>query len=166
MVGSDPGALDPAVERSLAVSLFNHAWTLLDRADRTAAEDDELLHAAHASRFHWGRVGEPVNIARGEWQCSRAYAVLGRAEPALHHARRSLEVCLANPDGLDDFDLPLAHEALARAALVAGDLSTATEHLARARALAAAIAEADDREIVEADLDSLARTIEERGRRP
>ena len=46
--------------------------------------------AARASRFHWGEVGEPVNRVRGEWQCSRVYAVLGRAEPALWHARRCL----------------------------------------------------------------------------
>ena len=42
-----------------------------------------MLHAAHASRFHWGEVGEPVNFARGEWQISRVYAVLGRPEPAI-----------------------------------------------------------------------------------
>ena len=47
-----------------------------------------MIHAAHASRYHWSQVGEPVNVAHGEWQCSHVYAALGRAEPALHHARR------------------------------------------------------------------------------
>ena len=76
-------------------------WTLLEKTDRTPAQDDEMLHAAHASRYHWGEIGDPVNLARGEWQCSRVYAILGRAEPALWHARRCLEIDEAN--GLGDW---------------------------------------------------------------
>src|SRR5690606_26488099 len=68
--------LDAAIHRQLAVDLFNHAWTLLELPDRTPMQDDEMLHAAHASRHHWGVVGEPVNLVRGEWQCARVYAVL------------------------------------------------------------------------------------------
>src|SRR3712207_382671 len=74
--------------RRLAADLFNTVWSLLERTDRTQADDDTMLHAAHASRYHWGQVGEPVNLARGEWQVSRVYAVLGRAEPARYHAQR------------------------------------------------------------------------------
>ena len=85
-------SLDATVEQRLAARLFNRVWELLERTDRTAAEDDEMLHAAHASRHHWGQVGEPVHWARGEWQCSRVYAKLGRAEPALYHGRRCLEL--------------------------------------------------------------------------
>jgi hypothetical protein len=47
-----------------------------------------MLHMAHASRFHWEQVGTPANLARGEWLCSRVYAVLRRPEPCLHHAAR------------------------------------------------------------------------------
>jgi hypothetical protein len=72
--------------RRLAVELFNHVWTLLELASRTPEQDDELVHAAHASRWHWSKAGTTVNLARGEWQISRVYAVLGRAEPALWHA--------------------------------------------------------------------------------
>ena len=64
-------------------------------------------------------VGEPVHWARGEWQCARVYAVLGRAEPALHHAGRCLE--LATQHDLGPFDLGAAYEAIARAYLIAGD---------------------------------------------
>ena len=88
--------IDPTTRRKLAADLFNHTWTLLEKPDRTPAEDDEMIHSAHASRFHWGEVGEPFNLARGEWQCSRVYAVLGRAEPALWHARRCLAINEAN----------------------------------------------------------------------
>ena len=91
---ADTMELDPATRRKLAADLFNHTWTLLEKPDRTAAEDDEMIHSAHASRYHWGEVGvgEQVNLARGEWQCSRVYAVLGRAEPALWHASRCVAI--------------------------------------------------------------------------
>ena len=137
--------------RELAVRLFNGVWELLERPDRTPAEDDRMVHMAHASRFHWEEVGAAVNIARGEWQCSRVYTVVGRAEPALHHARRVLEVCQDN--GIGDFDLGYAYEAMARAHAVAGDADEARDWLAKARAVD--VAEADDRELLMADLDTI-----------
>lgn len=63
--------LDPATRRKLAADLFNHVWRLLETESRTPEQDDEMLHAAHASRYHWGEVGEGINLARGEWQCAR-----------------------------------------------------------------------------------------------
>ena len=68
-----PFTLDPDDERRLAATLFNHTWTLLEKGDRSVADDDEMIHSAHASRAHWGVVGTPVNFARGEWQVSRVY---------------------------------------------------------------------------------------------
>jgi hypothetical protein len=145
----------PEEERQLAVDLFNHSWTLLRLAERTPEQDDELVHAAHASRHHWAAVGTPANLARGEWQLSRVYATLGRAEPALHHARRCLAYCEANPEAIEDWDVPFAHEALARAYAVAGDDEEARQHAERARELGEWIADAEDRELLAADLATL-----------
>jgi DNA-binding transcriptional MerR regulator len=145
--------LDPDDERRLAGGLFNRTWELLERADRSPAEDDEMLHTAHASRHHWGQVGQPVNLARGEWQVSRVYSVLGRAEPALFHAGR----CLALSEGNDlgPFDVGCGHEALARAYRVAGDPAASERHLAEGRAQAGKVTDDEDREILLADLDSV-----------
>ena len=145
--------LDAEVRRQLAVELFNHVWTLLEQPDRSPTDDDEMLHAAHASRYHWGEVGEPIHLARGEWQCSRVYAVLGRSEPALWHARRCLALCEKHAIG--DFDIAFAWEAIARASRVAGDGAAAESALATARELAAAIAEDDDRDLVLSDLETV-----------
>lgn len=135
----------------LAIDLFNHVWTLLEKPDRTPADDDEMFHAAHASRYHRGEIGESVNLARGEWQCSRGYSVLGRAEPAPWHARRCLEINEAN--GIGDWDI--AYEAMARASLTAGDLAAVVEWKAKATAALDGIAERDDREVIEGDLATL-----------
>jgi hypothetical protein len=148
---------DVARRRRLAVDLFNHVWTLLRRDARTVEQDDEMIHAAHASRHHWAEAGTAVNLARGEWQCSRVYATLGRAEPALHHARRCLEICEANAADLEEFDLPFAYEALARAHALAGDRDEAERWTTRGREAAAAIRDEDDRELVLADLATIPR---------
>ncbi|MEA2536650.1 MAG: MerR family transcriptional regulator, thiopeptide resistance regulator [Chloroflexota bacterium] len=150
-----PPDLDPATQRELAAGLYNLTWTYLERDDRSAADVDRMIHAAHASRHHWDAIGLPVNRARGEWLCSRVYAVLGRAEPALWHARRCLAILEADDAGAEDWDLPAAHEALARAHAVAGQRSAAEAWRTRAHDSLALVADAEDREPIERDLDSL-----------
>jgi DNA-binding transcriptional MerR regulator len=147
--------LDLATRRALAVGLFNYTWTLLENPNRTPAQDDEMIHAAHASRYHWGEVGEAVNLARGEWQVSRVYATLGRGEPALFHARRCLELSEANSAGREDWELGSAYEAMARASAIAGDRTASSEWRVRATAELAKVAEAEDRQILEQDIATL-----------
>jgi DNA-binding transcriptional MerR regulator len=144
---------DAGEQRRLAADLFNLVWTMLETPDRTAEQDERMLHAAHASRFHWGEVGEPVNLARGDWQVSRVYAVLGRAEPALHHAQRCLETCRAND--IEDFDLAFAYEALARASAIAGRSDDAATYAGLARRAGERIGEPEEREIFFSDLAGL-----------
>jgi DNA-binding transcriptional MerR regulator len=143
-------SMDPADERRIAIALFNHVWTLMETTDRTPEQTDEMIHAAHASRYHWGNVGDASNRARGEWQVSRVYAVLGRGEPALWHATRCLAICDEN--GIGDWDLGFAYEALARASRVSGDLAGRDRYLAEARTAATQIKEDEDRQLLDADL--------------
>jgi len=145
--------LDRETERRLASGLYNDVWRLMELPERRPEQDDEMLHAAHASRHHWGRIGKPVNLARGEWLCSRVYAVLGRGEPALWHARRCVEINEAG--GIADWDIAAACEAMARASAVAGDMAAAREWAARGRDACTRIAEDDDREHIEADLAAI-----------
>ena len=135
--------------RQLGVDLFNEVWRLM----RSREDDDRMIHAAHASRFHWGEAPEckPENLARGEWQVSRAYTVAGFAEPALRHARRCLDHCEAN--GLGDWDLAYAYEAIARAYKTAGNDPEAAAY--KKLAAEVPIAEADDREHFAEDLATL-----------
>jgi hypothetical protein len=151
-----PRLILPEEHREMGVDLFNQVWTLLEAPDRSSTEDDEMVHAAHASRWHWSRAGQlggPQQAAVGEWQCSRVYAVLGRGEPAVHHARASLAICDAA--GLGDWVRAAALEAMARALRAAGDADAARELLAQARAALANVARDDDREVIENDLQQL-----------
>jgi DNA-binding transcriptional MerR regulator len=156
---TNPGDLDAAAHRRSGVDLFNYTWTLIEKADRTDAENDEMIHAAHASRWHWARAegSTTANLGRGEWQCSRVYAILGRGEPAVWHARRCVEYSeAAVREGVaESFDVPSSYEAMSRALAVAGDRAAAEEWRARARAATAAVPEPEERQILEQDLATL-----------
>jgi uncharacterized protein YndB with AHSA1/START domain len=136
--------------RAQAVEANNSTWELLDRPDRSAAEDDDLLYRAYAAAYHWARAAGsgPANAARASWLISRAHVVLGHGDLALHHARRCEAHCRAAD--LADFDLADAHEATARALACLGHLDEA--RAARAAAAEVPIADPQDRSIVEADL--------------
>ena len=140
--------------KKMAVDLFNGVWDLFDKQERTAAEDDEMVHAAHASRYHWGEIGTPLNFERGEWQIARVYAVLGRPEPALFHARKCLQICTENEIG--DFDIAFAYEAMARAYASAGDAGECEKYRELAKRAGAVIEEDGDRDVFLGELSTVA----------
>ena len=155
--GGWPGVLDSYAGTAMAVhhrafarSLNNLVWRLLAKSGRTAGDDARMVDAAHASLYHWREVGGPP-ATRGEWLVAHVYAVLGRPEPALHHARRCLDLAGAEP-GVADFDHTYAAEAMARALACAGDLEPAAGWHSRATAAGATIADDEDRKIFTEDL--------------
>ena len=129
--------------KKTAVNCFNHVWDLLGKKKRTKEEDDDMVHSAHASRYHWGKIGTPLHFLRGEWQISRVYSVLKRAQPAIYHAKRSLQLCKANK--IKGFDLAFAYEALARAYMVAGKKRDCVKNLTQAKKVGGKIEKAEDK---------------------
>jgi hypothetical protein len=139
--------------RKMAAQLFNHTWDLIDKGDnRTSEENDEMIHSAHASRYHWivvinsGKYPEtgPVNHARGDWQISRVYSLLNMPHEALFYAEKTLNMCLDNNIG--DFDLAFGYEAMARAfALQAEKKKELEKYLALAKEAGKKIEKKDDR---------------------
>lgn len=138
-----------ADERQLGVDLFNEAWRLMESRD----DDPLMVDCAHASAYHWAQAPEcgPENRARSAWLTSRVYTVVGRPEPALYHAQRSLELCEGHT--LGDWDLAFAYEALARAGKLAGDRDAVERYVELARAVE--IADPDDAEHLEENLRTL-----------
>jgi DNA-binding transcriptional MerR regulator len=155
VMGTTSEALDPETHRQLGADYFNKTWTLMEKPDRTREDDDEMLHCTHASAYHWLQVGTPANRSRSEWQCSRVYTILSRVEPALHHARRCLEIVEANPSEMEDWDLPTAYEAMARAHMIAGEVEATRRYAELGQAAMAKIADEDDRAVLEADFATI-----------
>ena len=104
-----------------AKKLNGRVWELLEQTARTLAEDEEMVHAAHASLFHWLNAGKEVHHQRGEWLLARVYTVLGIESEALRHAARCVELTQEYADQLSDFDPAYAYECLARANALAGN---------------------------------------------
>ena len=139
--------------KKFATKLFNLTWSLLDKKDRTQEEDDKMIHAAHASRFHWGEIGTPLEFERGEGQISRVYSVLQRSEPALYHAKRCLEICEEN--NIKDFDIAFAYKAMARAHATSGNRTECNRYLKLADDASDQIKKKEDREYFLSELETI-----------
>lgn len=125
-------------------------WTLLEREDRGEEDDEQMIHAAHASAFHWRVVGGSEVSTRADWLLSHVYAVLGQSEPASRYACQCLATC--EREGIAGFDLAYAYEAMARSAAADHDSDEARTWRTKAEHAAASIAEPEDRDLFLADL--------------
>lgn len=139
--------------KKLAVDCFSLVWTLMDKKNRTKDEEDKMIHAAHASRFHWGEIGTPVERERGEWQISRMYTVVNMPASALYHARRCLEICKEN--NIADWDIAFAYEAMARACGVRGQKAECERYVEMAKKASEQIREKADKDYLFSELKTI-----------
>ena len=142
----DEIVVTPDVHRQLGRDLFNKAWDLIDRNDRNATDDNEMLLTAAASRWHWGQVGSAEQVATGDWQVAHVASLMGDGPLALRFARGALDA--AEKQGWDGWRLASAHEGVARAYATNGDAAKASEHVAAARAALEREPSAEDRQLV------------------
>lgn len=131
--------------RRFAMEMNNRAWDLAEKPVRAAAEDEEMIHAAHAVALHWSRVGTELNMARADMLLGQAHALAGNGKVAMHYARRSFDYISTHEP--KDWEIAFAHAVLANAARAAGDEAMFAEHYATATRLREAIADPEDREI-------------------
>lgn len=129
--------------KDLAAKTYNEAYELVIEGKET----DLLpgLELAATSLNLWRRVGTPKNEAIGLWLYSRALQKTGAQQLAIEAATKSLEIA----ETLEiDWMLASALEALARAT---GDDDVKT----RAEKAIAAIADPEDRELIESQFADL-----------
>ena len=126
-------------------------WGLLDKQARTKSDDEEMLHAAHASLFHWLHAGTGLHQQRGEWMISRVRAVLGNGPESLRHAERCAEQTEEHAGLMQDFDKAFSLEAIARAHALLGNGEEAARHIEIAQKAGDAIADEEDRKVFHDD---------------
>ncbi len=80
--GSEGGTLGG---RRSAAAANNRAWELSVQT-RSVAEDQEMLDAAHASAWHWAKVGTELNRMRATMLLAEVHALLGLGPSALAYA--------------------------------------------------------------------------------
>jgi hypothetical protein len=150
---TDPATTDltPAVQRALAVRLFNRTWELLD-AKRDEAVDREVLATAMASRLHWQGVGTDDNLAVGDWLVAHVASRLGLADLALDFAAAAHERATTSSQEMPAWLVASTLEGRARAHAVAGHQEERDAFAADARRVLEAVDDDEDREIVESQL--------------
>ena len=136
-----------------AKQLHGRTWLLIEKPDRDGLETETMIHAAHASCYHWLQSGTGVHHQRGIWLIARAYTVAGRAAQAVFYANRCQELTKVHKEVLEDFDFAFAEECIARASALAGDKPKALNHIETARTRGEEIAESEDREIFLKELE-------------
>jgi hypothetical protein len=139
---------DPIRQR--AVALYNQSWDLLEDPKRDADGDRKLLLAACGSRACWEGIGDAENLSVGDWMVARVLAELGIGELAVSFARSARD--LAEGDDAPIWMRASAMEGLARAYAAAGDAAQRDRHVALASDLVNQIPDADDRELIAAQL--------------
>lgn len=105
----------PKAHRWFAIELNNLAWDLIENGSRSAEDTDRMIHAAHASVYHWLQVGTPLNHQRGHCLLATAYAAANLPEAAARHADRCLALSGENGQEQTSFDLATAFGCAARA---------------------------------------------------
>jgi hypothetical protein len=132
---------------------FNRAWDLIDKPDRTPEDNERMIHLAHAALWHWSERPDCTskNFSIGYWQLSRIYALVGEGSHSAKYGRICLEITPQD----DAFLLGYAHEALARAEKIQGNIAKAKEHHAEATRLAKSLDDAESQMMLMNDLNNI-----------
>jgi hypothetical protein len=147
------GEISSDDRRDLARQLFNQAWDLIDRADRSEDDDLAMLLAATASRWCWSGSGGPEELSTGDWQVAHVASLLGLGDLALLFARRNLHT--AESESWTGWRLASAHEGMARACATARDAAGRDRHVELARQALDDEPDAEDREAIDAQLGTV-----------
>lgn len=144
-----------AAHKYFSVNCFNKAWDLINKSDRTPAEDEEMIRLSLASHYHWTQRDDysPTSASIGHWQTSRIYAIIGQAENARWYGQMCLEV--SQVESVTPFYLGYAYEALARAEAVGGDREKSNQFINEAKAAAENIEKPDDKKQLLDDLGTI-----------
>jgi hypothetical protein len=139
------------VHRQLAKQTYGDTWALLD-AERTPAQDLELVTRAFTSRYHWGLAGGVQEAVVSDWMVSRCLAAVGDGQLSLRFAEAAAD---GLPEGHPAWLAASVEEGLARAHAALGDALRREQHLTKARQILATEPDPEDREIIGAQLDDV-----------
>lgn len=128
-----------------AIECNNLAWRLSDEPSRDPLQDQDMLNAAHASAFHWAKVGPELHKARANMLLAHVHAALGMGRSAMAYAQQSFDEISAHQP--PDWEIAFLHAVLSHAAFAAGEGDLHQSHYRKARECGEAIADPEDKEI-------------------
>jgi predicted glycosyl hydrolase (DUF1957 family) len=131
--------------KRFAADCNNRAWALSVQA-RSPLEDREMLDAAHASAWHWAKIGTELNRMRATTLVAEVHALLGMGPSSIALAETMREYFLNRET--PDWEIACAHAVYAHAAYAAGRVAEHRDAYARAAEALASIASEEDRKII------------------
>jgi hypothetical protein len=150
-VAENPTPEDVAVsQRRLAAQANNRAWTLAEMLSRSAEQDEEMLHAAHAAMYVWKMVGTPSHHAHAALLLAHVYALLKLPGPAAHYLSQSLPHLTQHECA--PWERAFAHAVAANVASAEGNAAAHAKHYSEAIAAAAHMTDPETRELLGATL--------------
>lgn len=139
--------------KHFAIKANGDVWNILEKQERSKRDEEIMIHAAHTSCHHWLQVRTGLHHQRAEWLLSHVYAELGVKDAALKHAKQCQVLTEDHIELMQDFDFAYAHEALARAHALSGNIQEAQLYIRKAAVSGQAIANEEDRKIFLADFN-------------
>lgn len=137
-------------QRRLAAQANNRAWRLSESTSRSPQEDEEMLHAAHASNYFWKIVGNANNHAHAAQLLAHVYALLKLPKPAKHYFAQAEPTFLEQE--CEPWEKACALAVKANIAAAAGDSALHESSYREAERLIAALPDPEDREILNATI--------------
>jgi hypothetical protein len=134
-----------AWHRRFAAAGNNRAWDLCEQT-RNQAEDKEMLDAAHASAWHWAKVGSELNRMRATLLLAEVHALLGFGHSAMAYAdeMRTYFLGLQSPAS----EVAFVHVVHAHAASAAGETEKHRASYGLALAAIEAVSNEEEKRIV------------------
>ena len=145
-----PPEEEPKWRRRLGSAANNRAWTLSEKPLRTVEEDEEMLHAAHASAHLWSTIGTERNAAFAHLLLGQVHALLRNADLAERFAQSASRFFSSHASGPSE--LATMHAVAANAAHCRGDSASHAREYAAALSEMEAIANPQEKEIFLATL--------------
>lgn len=134
-----------------AKSANQEVWKWLEKPRISLDEKQQLIHATHASCFHWSIAGGKVHQQRANWLLSRVYVVVDDAPQALKYAQVCLDLTKTYVREMQDFDLAYAYEAMARASFMNKRSGDGVRFLRQAKKMGDKIHQEEDKNIFFSD---------------
>jgi hypothetical protein len=137
-----------AASRWFAVECNNQAWDAVEANELSSDAIEQMLHAAHASVFHWGKIGNQVHRLRGLTLLVAAYVKAKLPESATLYAEKAsaLWEVLSDCTETTDFDHVCVLGAATSAARLRGETP---EQLAQEYAAVIRKLNEEDRKVAE-----------------
>ncbi len=145
---SEPPFDLPPAHRWFAIELNNLSWSLIEAESRTGEEEERMIHAAHASLYHWLHAGDSLNHLRAQCLVTTAYLTAGWPETASRCTERLLELHTQVGDAATAFDDACVFGCAANACRLLENDEQADRHCRQLRAAFDRIDEEEDRKIV------------------